>query len=161
MQISMTQVHSAARLPLSYSSLLCRSHTPGQEDLRGKSTRAKLWKLFAEPVAEAGRHNAYDAGMFTKAVIVWPQYKLGGGPTSPSKARRVSNAAFKISDDLLDIPQAGGIRSGRTAPHRFCMKVRGFRTLERWTVPYLTHNDTHSLAFPTKFVSGWLCQLRA
>ena len=46
-------------------------------------------------------------------------------------------AAFNIGKNWLDNPEAGGFRSHRAVPHRFCMKVRGFRTPVRWTDPRL------------------------
>ena len=43
-------------------------------------------------------------------------------------------AFSKVGEDLLDIPEEGGIRSQPAVPP-VCMKVRGFRTLVRWTAP--------------------------
>ena len=53
-QISITQIQMAARLPLSYSSLFCRSDTPGHKEVRRETTGANLSKLFAEALVAEG-----------------------------------------------------------------------------------------------------------
>ena len=110
-------------------------------------------KLFAEAVAEGrpGRHNA----------CLWRLYVCEGGGRLPTiQARRANQAlqmlaeqeiAFpRVGEDLLDIPEEGGIRSQPAVPpvSHESTRLSNIGTLD--CPPAFFHHDTHSLGFPVE-----------